>query len=67
MIFLCLEPSPLNTNIKLSNNKTKAILLSRIKGPTARFWNCLLPDASITNSELVSTFSDRQCELLWKI
>ena len=34
MIFLCLEP--LNTNIKLSNNKTKAILLSRNKRPIVR-------------------------------
>ena len=36
MIFLCLEPLPLNTNIKLSNNKTKAILLSRNKRPIVR-------------------------------
>ena len=42
MIFLCLEPLPLNTNIKLSNNKTKAILLSRIKGPIARLLLLLL-------------------------
>ena len=30
VIFLCLEPLPLNTNINLGNDKTKAILLSRI-------------------------------------
>ena len=36
MIFLCLEPLPLNKNIKLSNNKTKAILLSRNKRPIVR-------------------------------
>ena len=32
---MCLEPLPLNTNIKL-NNKTKAILLSRNKRPIVR-------------------------------
>ena len=36
VIFLGLEPLPLNTNIKLSNNKTKAILLSRNKRPIVR-------------------------------
>ena len=36
VIFLCLEPLPLNTNIKLSNNKTRAILLSRNKRPIVR-------------------------------
>ena len=36
VIFLCLEPLPLNTNIKLSNNKTKAILLSRNKRAIVR-------------------------------
>ena len=42
IIFLCLEPLPLNTNIKLSNNKTKAILLDRIKRPIARLLLLLL-------------------------
>ena len=36
VIFLHLEPLPLNTNIKLSNDKTKALLLDRIKRPIAR-------------------------------
>ena len=35
MTFLCLDPLSLKTNI-LSNSKTKAILLSWIKGPIAR-------------------------------
>ena len=43
MIFSCLELLPLKANIKLSNNKTKAVLLSRIKGPIANYhlniWN----------------------------
>ena len=42
LIFLYLEPLPLNTNIKLSNNKTKAILLDRIKRPIARLLLLLL-------------------------
>ena len=42
VIFLYLEPLPLNTNIKLSNNKTKAILLDRIKRPIARLLLLLL-------------------------
>ena len=42
VIFLCLEPLPLNTNIKLSNNKTKAILLSKNKRPIARLVLLLL-------------------------
>ena len=42
VIFLHLEPLPLNTNIKLSNNKTKAILLDRIKRPIARLLLLLL-------------------------
>ena len=42
MIFLCLELLLLNTNTKLSNNKTKAILWSRIKGPIARLLLLLL-------------------------
>ena len=42
LIFLHLEPLPLNTNIKLSNNKTKAILLDRIKRPIARLLLLLL-------------------------
>ena len=33
----------------------------------SRFYNSLLSGASVTNSEFVSTFSGRQCELLWKI
>ena len=36
VIFLFLEPLLLNTNIKLNNNKTKAILLGKIKRPIAR-------------------------------
>ena len=36
MTFLCLDPLSLKTNIILSNSKTKAILLSWIKGPIAR-------------------------------
>ena len=40
--FLCLKPLSLNTNIKLSNNKTKAILLSRSKRPIARLVLSLL-------------------------
>ena len=35
-VFLCLEPLPLKVNIKLSNNKTKAILLSRNKRAIVR-------------------------------
>ena len=42
LIFLYLEPLPLNTNIKLSNNKTTAILLDRIKRPIARLLLLLL-------------------------
>ena len=42
VIFLCLGPLPLNTNIKLSNNKTKPILLSRNKKPIARLLLLLL-------------------------
>ena len=42
VIFLCLESLPLNRNIKLSNNKTKAILLGRIKRPIARLLLLLL-------------------------
>ena len=34
--FLCLEALTLKTNIKVSNNKTKPILLSRIKDRMAR-------------------------------
>ena len=37
MIFLCLEALPLIRNVKVSINKTKPILLSRIKDPIARF------------------------------
>ena len=36
MTFLCLGPLPLKKNVELSNNKTKDILLSRIKGQIAR-------------------------------
>ena len=36
MIFLCLEPLPLKTIIKLCNNKTKAHLLIKIKGLSPR-------------------------------
>ena len=42
VIFLYLQPLPLHTNIKLSNNKTKATLLSRIKRPIARLLLLLL-------------------------
>ena len=42
VIFLYLEPLPLNSNIKLSNNKTKAIWLDRIKRPIARLLLLLL-------------------------
>ena len=41
-IFLYLEPLPLNTNITLSNNKTTAILLDKIKRPIARLLLLLL-------------------------
>ena len=41
MIFLYLEALPVKTNIKVSNNKTKPILLSKIKEPIAR-WLLLL-------------------------
>ena len=41
-IFLYLEPLPLNTNITLSNDKTTAILLDKIKRPIARFLLSLL-------------------------
>ena len=34
--FLCLEALSLKANIKVSNNKTKPILLSRIKDRMAR-------------------------------
>ena len=37
MIFLCLETLLLKTNVKVSNNKTKPILLSRIKELSVRF------------------------------
>ena len=40
--FLYLEPLPLNSNIKLSNFKTKAILLDRVKRPIARLLLLLL-------------------------
>ena len=36
VIFLCLKPLSLNTTIKLSNNKTKAVFLSRNKRPVLR-------------------------------
>ena len=36
VLFLSLEPLHLNTNIKLSNNKTKAILLRRNKRSIVR-------------------------------
>ena len=36
MTFLCLRPLPLKKNVELSNDKTKAILLSRIKGQIVR-------------------------------
>ena len=42
MIFLFLEPLPLKTNITLSNNKIKPLLLSRIKGSFARLLLLLL-------------------------
>ena len=28
------------------------------------FWNRLLPDLSVTNTEVVAAFSGRQCEML---
>ena len=42
VIFLYLESLPLNTNIKLSNNKTKGILLNRNKRPIGRLVLLLL-------------------------
>ena len=42
MIFLYLEALPVKTNIKVSNNKTKPILLSKIKEPIARLLLLLL-------------------------
>ena len=40
--FLYLESLPLKANIKLSNIKTKAILLDSIKRPIARLFLLLL-------------------------
>ena len=48
VIFLCLESLPLNTNIKLSNNKTKAILLSIHKRPFVRLVLLLVVLSSLT-------------------
>ena len=42
MTFLYLEALPLKTTIKLNNNKTKPILLSKIKEPIAIFLLLLL-------------------------
>ena len=41
-MILCLEPLPLKTNIKLSNNKTRNILLCRTEGPIGRLLLLLL-------------------------
>ena len=50
MIFLYLEALPVKTNIKVSNNKTKPILLSKIKEPIAR-WLLLLSLLSLKYGE----------------
>ena len=61
MIFLCLETLLLKTNVKVSNNKTKPILLSRIKEPSVRFLLLSLKFVKWETLDWTEKF------LLWKI
>ena len=59
-LWMSLKPLALAQS---SNNIKKITRPKHMSG----FYNSFLSGASVTNSEFVSNFSGRQCELLWKI